>query len=61
MSAHGLPSHFTVREVATILQLSPQRILRWIAEGRLQVDRGAVKYQILRDSLIRFVAELPAW
>ncbi len=44
-----------------ILQLSPQRILRWIAEGRLQVDRGGVKYQIPRDSLTRFVAESPAW
>ena len=59
MNSPDVPGSYTVREVAWILQLTPQTVLGWIAAGRLKGSRVGVKYYIPHEALLEFLEECP--
>lgn len=61
MSATELPATLTVRDVSTILQLTPQMILKLIAGGQLEAERVGVKYIIQRQALLRYLEACRVW
>lgn len=50
---------YTVREVALILQVTPQSVLHFFASGRLKGDRVGIKYYIPHEALLEFLEDCP--
>ena len=54
--AEKLPPYLKVAHAARILQRTPQTLLRWIAEGKLQGRRvGGRQWLVLTDDILQLL------
>ena len=53
---NGLPKHYSIKSVATALEVSPRTVRRWIANGDLIAHRPGGLVRIAESDLRAFLA-----